>query len=214
MATLDETIQYKGHNSSPYTKFNEVEIDLNTILVSQLNEITALWGHDVIYVKIDDIDPDDIDRIFGEMKEYRYTNSFRIRMYVGNGVEFGQNHQYAAMGLILKDEMDLFIGIKQLDGILGRKPIVGDIVYYIPAKRFFRVNYVMYDQLHYVGQTPIQYQLKMIELTVTENMVVSTSEIEVNRITDMEDLTTASPLPVQSEDVIDDTEKDPFNYFD
>lgn len=212
MALLDQTIEYQGNNESPYTKFNEDRIDLNMIIESHLNEVVALYGHDTLYVKIDDITPDKIDRIFGEMREYRYSSAIRIRMYVGNGVEFGQNHQYTSMGLILKDEMETFIGIRQMDAILGRKPIVGDIVYYPHAKRFFRVNYVMYDQLHYIGKEPIQYQLKLVEFIVTEDFSINTSEIVVNRIGELEDLTNI-PTPVDDVvDLIDKSERDPFGY--
>ena len=214
MALLDQTIVYQRNNESPYTKFNDDVIDLNTLIESHLNEIVALYGHDTWYVKIDDITPDKVDRIFGEMKEYRYSSAIPIRMYVGNGVEFGQNHQYTSMGLLLKDEMETFIGIKQMDSILGRKPIVGDVVYYPHAKRFFRVNYVMYDQLHYVGKEPVQYQLKLIEFIVTENFNINTSEIEVNRIGDLEDLTTVENPDEQIEDLVDKGERDPFGYFD
>lgn len=213
MALIGEVINYEGNNRNPITKFNTPESDLNQLFQLQIDEVVSMFGHDVLYLKIDDKSFVDIDMIFGELKTHLYKQVFEMRLYVEHGVEFGQNHQFAQMGFVLKDEMNFFISVKAIESIIGRSPLIGDIIYYIPAKRYFKVNYVNYESLFYVGHKYLQYQLKCVEYIKNEKTNFQTNDITINRIGD---LNTSSNIVVDSqevENVVDKTEKDPFGYF-
>ena len=213
MGTINKPMKQDGINKNPIAKFNSPNSDLKFIMTRQVNEIVSFFGHDVLYLKVDDDSYNDLDEIFGELKKHLYKEIFELRMYVEHGVEFGMNHQFSSMGLVFKDEISFFIAIDLLDSVLLRKPTIGDIIYYIPAKRYFKVNYVNYEAVFYAGHKAVQYQLKCTEYIKNEKTDFKTMDVEVNRISQLNDITSVKYENPISKNVIDTDEKDPFGYF-
>lgn len=213
MGTISNPNAMDGINRNKIVKFNGINSDLTFLMKKTINESISLFGHDVLYLKMDDKSYNDIDNIFGELKQHLYKSVFEIRMYVEHGVEFGQNHQFSQMGLVLKDEINLFIPVELIESVLGRQPLIGDIVYYLPARRYFKVNYVNYETLFYVGHKYLQYQLRCTEYVKHEKTDFQTTDVTINRISELNDITTIKDMSQESENIIDKQESDPFGYF-
>lgn len=213
MATLGKIpTNITGNNANKHIDFHKTQNnDLVNLCQNYSKESVSLYGTDIKYIKLEKINPTNINRMFGELKKYEYKDVFDIRLYVENGTEYGNNITFGQAGKLLKDEVNFFINIQQMDSILGRKPINGDLIYYDPAQRMFRVEHVFSETFQHVGRNLVQYKLFCREWIITENTVIETDNVEINTFNELSELTKLKTTDEHIENLVDKEEVDPFN---
>lgn len=215
MGTIDNRMKLDNNNKNPITKFHNPDNKLSKMLQRQIQEVVSFYGHDTLYIKVDESSYRKMDDIFGEIEQNVYRDAYAVRFYVEAGVEFGVNHLYSSHGLVFKDEISFFISIETFDGIVGRKPAIGDIVYYIPSKRYFEVNNVNYESIFYAGHKALQYQLKCTEYVKSEKTNLQTMDVEINRISQLNDITSLHITTDESQNFKpEDIKNDPMGFFE
>jgi len=120
-------------NFGPVKEQEDLYDDLVTEMYDQ-------YGTDIIYIPLDEFDQTgtskaDIDFIFGEIKEKRWTSPFEFRMYLeDSAVLGGQGDLFSkfAPSLEIADEATFFTTQKEFKRALGDpevEPRIGDLIF-------------------------------------------------------------------------------------
>lgn len=128
-------------NANKFFDFSKHSLDVDTVLENIVSESVGMAGEDVLYIKHDDIERDNIDFVFGELYNKSFTESMEIRVYT-DVTEFGGSDLFGKFGIEVSDEYTLFVGIRDADTIIGRKPQIGDLIYLSSTNKLFEIRFV------------------------------------------------------------------------
>ena len=222
MGTLNDKARNKErHNANKYFNYTRGHIDADNVFESVTDEAISIFGVDFIYIKIDEFNSNDIDKVYGELKIHKYTNSISLRMYLSDLSLDGDI--FSSMGLKTKDEYKVYIGVTRFKEMIGRVPWVGDLVYHPASKKLFKVKRAEDESsiggFFYINSKKYQYKISIVEYINHED--INMDDIENDEVEEEFDITNFNDLPETptsnkdeemeiSETVIDDFEKNPF----
>jgi len=179
-------------NANIYMKFNNDTLELQNLNEIQSAEYISLFGVDVEFIKLD-INNIDINFVLGELKKKVYKDVFKIRMLMENNNSFdGSGDFFNLGGVTIDDEVTFLIDINTIERVLGRRPIIGDLIIHTPSTKIFKIIFVddEVDNSFYSGGKNYLYKLKSKQYKYSgEKTEFRTENDNINAINETETLT-------------------------
>lgn len=143
-ATLSDETGYSSTNKSkilnPYVNFHKAENvqTLNDVLIAESIQMRGIEFHFIPREFVD------IDYVFGEDTQSKFTKSWKFAAYLENFDSYGgQNSFYSKFDLQSNDEVTLVINPwlfkNQCD---NQEPKIGDLVYFPMDNSLFELNWI------------------------------------------------------------------------
>jgi len=200
MATKNYTITLTDQAKRRYP---DLEQDLLTQMYDQ-------YGLDITYITVQIETGTDIDYIFNEIQEKRYTNTYDFRMYVDDMTLLGgQGDVFAKFGLQIQDEITLFVTPLEFKRALGDDdiiPSISDLIYVEMWNSIFEITFVE-DQENKVLGRQISYKLICKKHSPSVHETIDTDVDVIDDIAN--DSTDTQEFPPDREEInINDTFED------
>ena len=214
--------------TNPY--FNNYKSSAEQNLIDDLViESVRIHGIDIFYIKKSF---ENEDNILNESTYAKYTKAFSTELYVKTFDGFQGQGDFLSKftGMQIQDQMTVTIPIRTFNKNVGSRdstmtrPREDDLIYFPLNKKFFKISFVEHESIFYQGGKLFVYDLKC-ELLPYSNEVFETgvaeidaytSEFRTDTIDNLEDLydhnVTAKNkfFQIEQEELIDDSEFDPF----
>lgn len=173
---------------------NDLSDDTHRHYSELITESIDQFGAEVFFVPMEPADSDNIDGIFQEIKNKKYTKMYGMRMALGDPTALTQASIYSKFGLSIDDEADFFIVIeefrerilgfdydhtKYLDGeaqdytTVARRPMIGDLVWNdAPWKSLFVITWVELKESPFFGRYTF-YKLSCKKYTARQDVTIA-----------------------------------------
>lgn len=174
---------------------NSLADDTHRHYLELFTEAVDQYGAEVFYVPMEDNDSDNIDGVFQEIKNKRYTKMYGMRMALADPTALTQASLYAKFGMSIDDEAEFFISIeefrerilgfdydhtKSLDGTeiqdydtVARRPHIGDLIWNeSPWKSLFVINWVELKESPWFGRYSF-YKISCKKYVARQDVTIS-----------------------------------------
>jgi len=215
MALWGSTADNKSENNiNKYTSYNNDNTKMKDVVTRLTNELISLWGVNIFYIMHDGINDDNVEHVLLEKDFNTFSNIHHIRMLLE---DFDQEDAFGYFQLKLSTgDVEFMIGKELIENIIGRKPMVNDIIYHEPSKFLFKIVHPEdhYEPNVYAGGHRYVYKLRCKAYTRTEKDIFNIRAVSMRDLNNFNEGTTLTEAPVINNgvtiDSIDNTENDPF----
>lgn len=129
-------------------------------------ESLKIYGQDVYYIPRELVNE---DRIFGEDVPSRFSNAYKIEMYIENVEGFdGEGDLFTKFGVEIRDQATFIVARKRWSWIVGQvtnainseRPLEGDLIYMPLSNKIFQIMHVEHEQPFYQLANLPTYKLR------------------------------------------------------
>lgn len=129
-------------------------------------ESLKIYGQDVYYIPRELVNE---DRIFGEDVPSRFSNAYKIEMYIENVEGFdGEGDLFTKFGVEIRDQATFIVAKKRWSWIVGQvtnainseRPLEGDLIYMPLSNKIFQIMHVEHEQPFYQLANLPTYKLR------------------------------------------------------
>lgn len=146
--------------------FTEKHVRTQRLYEDIIIESLKIYGQDVYYLPRTIVNE---DRIFGEDVPSKFSNAYKIEMYIENVEGFdGEGDLFTKFGVEIRDQATFIVARRRWDYTVGQvsnqinseRPLEGDLIYLPLSKSLFQIMHVEHEQPFYQISNLPTYKLR------------------------------------------------------
>lgn len=137
------------------------------LLLDLITESIQIYGHNIYYIPREAYSDGNIDKLFGEIANSKFTSAYLMEMFIANveGYE-GDGDFFSKFGLEIRDSSNFIVSWRTFNryipNTIRTRPREGDLIYVPILQKLFEIKFVEEELLFFsLGrQNPYIYELR------------------------------------------------------